>query len=184
MHFPRTEPLLTFGTPAMSSTTTRSEEQQTQWAKLVRDSHFNKLPYKVETNQNGQLVLHPRQANHAYTQGDVIALLYEHAEQGRPFPEFPITTDRGVKVPDVVWITADRREEMDQMGDPPTLAPEICIEIMSASNDWEEMHTKRALYRDAGAEEVWIVDADGDIHVFDENDRTRSGLLPTVPDHV
>ena len=56
--------------------------------------------------------------------------------------------------------------EMQETGDPTTLAPEICVEVMSRSNDWEEMHDKRRLYREAGAEEVWIVTEENEIRFF------------------
>lgn len=168
----------------MPTRTARKEEQQDRWDELVRDPLFSKLPYKVETNQRGQIVLSPHQADHSYMQGDIIGLLYEHAEKGRPFPEFPITTDGGVKVPDVVWVTAERRTEMEETGDPPTLAPEICIEVMSESNDWEEMHAKRALYLEAGAEEMWVVDEDGEVRFFGEEELGHSEIAPAFPDHV
>lgn len=168
----------------MPSTAARHEEQQERWDELARDPLLSTLPYKVETNQRGQIVLSPHQAEHSYTQGDIIGLLYEHAEEGRPFPEFPLTTDGGVKVPDVVWVTEGRREEMDQTGDPPTLAPEICVEIMSESNDWDEMHDKRALYRKAGAEEVWVVDGDGTIRFFGEEELDHSNIVPGFPDRM
>ena len=84
-------------------------------------------------------------------------------------------------MPDVAWITEQRREKMRDTGDPPTLAPEICIEVMSESNDWEEMHEKRALYREAGAKEVWIVDRDEQIHVFRDEKINQSDLIPEFP---
>jgi Uma2 family endonuclease len=52
---------------------------------------------------------------------------------------------------------------------------------MSDANDWEEMHEKRALYREAGAEEVWIVDRDGQIQVFRDHEREQSDLVPGFP---
>ena len=52
---------------------------------------------------------------------------------------------------------------------------------MSDVNDWEEMHEKRALYREAGAEEVWIVDRDGQIHFFRDDEREHSDLAPEFP---
>ena len=105
----------------------------------------------------------------------------KHAEEGRPFPEFPITTDEGVKVPDVVWVTARRRKEVDETGDPPTLAPEICVEVMSEANDWDEMEAKIDLYREAGAEEVWVVEQDGLVRFFADEELERSTLVPEFP---
>lgn len=159
-------------------------EQQKRWTEITSDPLLSELSYKVETNQRGQILLSPHSAYHSDQQGDVMALLGQHAPGGLPRPEFPICTTKGIKMPDVVWVTKDRREDMRDTGDPPTLAPEICIEVMSDSNDWEEMHQKRSLYREAGADEVWIVDRDGRIRFFGEEEMKQSTIAPDMPDHV
>jgi len=161
----------------MSTTTTSAKKYQERWQEIVSDPHLRELPYTVETNDRGS----PHQADHSYLQGDIIGFLYEHAKEGRPFPKFPITTDEGVKVPDVVWMTAGRREEVDGTGDPPTLAPEICVEVMSEANDWDEMEAKIDLYRKAGAEEVWVVEQDGTVRFFADEELERSTLVPEFP---
>ena len=163
----------------MPTTTTR--EQQKRWHEIVNDPLLNDLPYKIETNSRGQILLIPHTAHHADQQGDLMALLGQHAPNGLIRPEFPICTDSGTKMPDVVWITEARRDKMRETGDPPTLAPEICIEVMSDANDWDEMHEKRALYREAGAEEVWIVDRDEQIRFFRDEEIDQSDLLPEFP---
>lgn len=168
----------------MPSVTTQEHQQQQRWSEITSDPLLSELPYKVETNRRGQLILSPHKAAHADLQGDLIALLSEHAEEGRARPEFPIVTAKGTKVADVVWITAERREQMKETGDPPTLAPEVCVEVMSDSNDWDEMNEKRALYREAGAEEVWIVTDDGAIHFFAEDELDASYAIPDVPSHL
>jgi len=168
----------------MPTTTTRAKEHQQRWQEIVSDPLLSELPYKVETNHRGQIVLSPHKASHSDLQGDLMALLSDYADGGRSRPEFPIATPQGTKVPDVVWVTADQREEMEKTGDPPTLAPEVCIEVMSESNDWEEMHEKRSLYREAGAEEVWIVDQDGQVRFFGDEEIEASGVTPDFPQHV
>ena len=83
-----------------------------------------------------------------------------------------------MRAPDVVWVTPERREEMDKAGEPPTLAPEICIEVMSENNDWDEMHSKRALYLEASAEEVLVVTEEGAARFFADAETEASGALP------
>jgi len=165
----------------MPSTATREKNQQERWDEIASDPLLSELPYKVETNNRGQLILSPHKAAHADAQGDIIALLSEYAEGGRARPEFPIVTSKGTKVIDVVWITSDRREKMEETGDPPTLAPEVCIEVLSESNDWDEMTEKRTLYRDAGAEEVWIVTEGRQVRVFADEELNSSTLIPDFP---
>ena len=74
--------------------------------------------------------------------------------------------------------------EMKETGDPSTLAPEICVEVMSDSNDWEEMHQKRQLYLRAGAREVWVVEQEGRVHFFEEQEIERSEIAPEFPPQV
>jgi len=165
----------------MPTTTRPAEERQERWQTIVDDPLLGELPYKVETNRRGQIVLSPHSAEHSDRQGDLIALLYERGGEGRARPEFPIVTPMGTKVADVIWVTAQRREEMKATGDPLTLAPEICVEIMSESNDWEEMDEERRFYREAGADEVWVVEPDGSVRVFADDELEHSELAPGFP---
>jgi len=73
---------------------------------------------------------------------------------------------------------------MRETDDPSTLAPEICVEVMSDSNDWEEMHQKRQLYLRAGAREVWVVEQEGRVHFFEEQEIERSKIAPEFPPQV
>ncbi|PSQ96931.1 MAG: Uma2 family endonuclease [Bacteroidetes bacterium SW_9_63_38] len=163
----------------MPTTTTR--EQQERWANIVNDPLLNDLPYKIETNARGQILLSPHTFQHADAQGRLLDLLRTHTDAGRGLPEFPLCTDAGTKQIDVVWASDERLSRITDSGDPPTIAPEICIEVMSESNNWDEMHQKRTLYREAGADEVWIVDRDGQIHFFQDEERDRSDRAPDVP---
>jgi len=73
---------------------------------------------------------------------------------------------------------------MQATGDPTTLAPEICVEVMSGSNDFEEMHEKRRLYREAGAEEVWIVTEDREVRFFGTEQMEHSELAHDFPSRL
>jgi Uma2 family endonuclease len=70
---------------------------------------------------------------------------------------------------------------MAATGDPTTLAPEICIEVLSASNTVDEMKAKRRLYREAGADEVWIVEQDGRVRFFEDEEVEQSAIAPSFP---
>lgn len=73
---------------------------------------------------------------------------------------------------------------MRATGDPSMLAPEVCVEVMSISNTGEEMGKKRALYREMGAEEVWVVSDDGAFWFFADEEIDRSAIAPGCPTHV
>ncbi|WP_259204573.1 Uma2 family endonuclease [Salinibacter ruber] len=66
----------------------------------------------------------------------------------------------------------------------PRRAPDLCVEVMSESNDWSEMDEKRALYLEAGAEEVWVVDKDGAVRFFRKQQLEASELVPGFPERV
>jgi Uma2 family endonuclease len=158
--------------------------QQAQWQEIVRDPALQDLPYKVETNARGQIVLSPRKNRHSKLQAALFDLLQTHAPEGNSFPAYALATPEGVKAPDVVWTSPERKQEMAETGDPTTLAPEICVEIMSSSNTMEEMTEKRALYREIGAEEIWIVDEDDQIRFFDDDESEASQIAPDCPNEV
>ena len=162
----------------MPTTITREQER---WANLVRDPALQDVPYKIETNDRGQIILSPHSNRHSFLQDEIQRLLRRHAPDGSTPPEFAIATPHGVKSPDVAWISPERRHEMQQTGDPTTLAPEICVEVLSESNTAEEMDDKRALYQNAGAEEVWLVDLDGQIRFFGDGEMDTSQVVPEMP---
>jgi Uma2 family endonuclease len=165
----------------MPTTVTQAQER---WDEIVRDPLLRELPYKVETNARGQLLLSPHTNQHSSRQEAIQDLLRKHAPPGRQPPEYALATPDGVKVPDVVWMSPEREQRMRKTGDPSTLAPEICVEVLSASNTVDELRDKIALYREVGAEEVWIVEADGQLRFFGETEQAQSALAPDVPNHL
>jgi Uma2 family endonuclease len=162
----------------MPTTTTQAQER---WQEIVADPVLRDLPYRVETNARGQLILSPHSNRHSRLQKAMLKLLDRHAPDGESFPEYAIATPQGVKVPDVVWMSLEREERMRQTGDPSTLAPEICVEVLSASNTVDELAEKRALYREIGAEEVWLVEPDGHIRFFGASEIDRSEIASECP---
>jgi Uma2 family endonuclease len=165
----------------MPTTTTPATAHQARWEEVVRDPSLRDLPYKVETNATGQIVLSPHTAEHADLQEHIQDLLRAHAPEGRQPPEYPITTSEGVKQADVVWMSAERRTKMRETGDPPTLAPELCVEVLSPNNRWANIEEKIELYREAGADEVWVVDTDRQVRFFGEEEMEASTLAPDFP---
>ena len=157
---------------------------QARWNEIVNDPSLRDLPYKVETNARGKLILSPHSNQHSWLQLRVQELLLEYKPEGRPPAEFAISTPEGVKTPDVTWVSSEREQKMRKTGDPSTLAPEICIEVLSPTNTKSEMKEKRSLYFEAGAEEVWIVEEDGTVRFFADEELDASRLAPTFPKKI
>lgn len=168
----------------MPRTATRAKEHQKRWDEITDDPSLQDLPYKVETNAKGQIVLSPHKNRHTFLQKAVQKTLDDLLGAGEAFQELAIATSGGTKQAAVAWASDDRLAEMKETGDPTTLAPKICVEVMSESNDWEEMNKKRKLYREAGAEEVWIVDEDGDVRFFAEEELENSEIAPGFPNRL
>jgi Uma2 family endonuclease len=167
----------------MPTTLTR---QQKRWHEIVNTPALRDLPYKVETDTRGKIILSPHKARHSRQQRAVQKLFDRYLSGGETYPEYPIATTAGVKQADVVWVSPDREEEMNRTGDPPTIAPEICVEVMSSTNTEDEMLAKAELYVEAGAEEVWVVSEDGRIRFFDTDgtELNASAFAAGCPDRL
>lgn len=143
------------------------DEVLQRWQEVVDDKNLEDLPYKIETNRSGQLIMSPAKVKHSVYQGQMVTLL--HAKLGGVvMTECGIATPEGVKVPDVAWCT---QEQIDRTGDVYAfaIAPEICVEIKSPSNARAELLAKVRLYLDAGAKEVWLVDNEGRVRFHDKS---------------
>lgn len=153
------------------------------WSRTLRDPSLRDLPYKIETNEYGQLVMSPQKPLHGYLQSRLCDELREHVTKpGRRPVEFAIQTSKGVKVPDVVWISEERWQQMGADAEVSPIAAEICIEVLSASNTAAEIDEKRRLYFAHGAREMWTCDLEGTICFFDPSgERSTSALVPTFP---
>jgi len=152
------------------------------WTKICEDPLLQDLPYKVETNQYGQIVLSPHSRLHSRLQILVNDRLRDHLDHGERFVELAIETANGTKVADVAWMSADRYVSIPESAEPTPQAPEICVEIRSAGNSDHEMAEKRSLYFDAGAEEVWICAEDGTLTFHDQTGEIdASHRVPAFP---
>ena len=165
----------------MPTTTTSAKKHQEQWREIVADPLLSELPYRVETNHRGQIVLSPHKNRHARRQKRIEKQLDALLPAGEAFQEWAIATTGGTKQADVIWASDERLKEMEETGDPTTLAPEICVEVTNESNDWAEMGAKIDLYREAGAEEVWVVEQDGRVRFLADEELERSTLEPDFP---
>jgi Uma2 family endonuclease len=151
------------------------------WHEVVSNPDLAGLPFKIETNEFGQVVMSPASAWHSLYQGAIQVLLRKHLKGGQAPPECPIETRKGVKVADVAWMSLDFLRA--HLGEEAFLsAPEICIEVLSPSNTVSEMTQKRKLYLERGALEVWTCDLKGKVQFFDaDGELEQSVLAPKFP---
>ena len=154
-----------------------------RWQELVDDPELARWPGKVETDRFGRTIMSPPPAfGHVSYAGKIIRWLNELLPDGRALPETPVLTADGIKVPDVTWISAAYAQELETKKPLVLeLAPEICVEVLSPSNSKPEMNEKRALYFEAGAQEVWICGLDGKMEFYTQDLSTASRLCPLFP---
>lgn len=154
------------------------------WSEICANPALQDLPFKIETDRYGRLLMSPARNEHGYYQGEIGFLLRTMLAEGRVLTECAIETSEGVKVADVAWCSAERFQTIrPQISS--SVAPEICVEIFSDSNTREEIERKRDLYFSRGALEFWVCDAKGDIAFFTPAGFANgSQLCPTFPGHV
>lgn len=154
------------------------------WQQICEDPHLTNLPFKIELNERGQILMSPAKLLHSAIQGEIIKYLNQLMDTGKAFPECAIATVKGTKVADVVWCSSDLwkqiRNEVES-----SIAPEICIEVRSPTNTQEEMNEKRQLYLNQGAKEVWICDDQGNLAFFDaQGGMEQSRLIADFPSFI
>lgn len=136
------------------------------WEQLCEDKRFQDLPFKIETNARGQILMSPTSMYHGSNAYRIARLLESLMHQGEVIVECAVQTADGVKEADTAWVSEELWHQVQDAAccSP---APEICVEVISKSNTWEELMHKRQLFIGAGASEYWLCDKEGNIRFFD-----------------
>ena len=131
-----------------------------EWASVISNPLLQNLPFKIELNKWGKILMSPASNNHGRLQYEVGRRIDRAKGSGKIIMECSIQTSDGVKVADVAW-ASDAFIEQYGYSTPYRKAPEICVEIVSPSNSTGEIEEKVQLYLAKGAAEVWVVDENG-----------------------
>jgi Uma2 family endonuclease len=151
------------------------------WQEVCEHPSLKDLPFKIELDETGKIIMCPVKFDHSLFQGEIEFLLRLLLKGGKPVPECAIKTRKGTKAADVAWLSFERiaksRGQVEL-----EIAPEICIEVLSESNTQKEMAEKRALYFEVGAKEVWLCSENGEVRFFNaEHELIHSELVPDFP---
>ncbi len=136
-----------------------------EWSEVIDNPLLQDLPFKIELNKFGKLLMSPVSNEHGRIQSRLAAALLNQLSEGEVITVCSIQTSDGVKVADVAWLSTAFIHEFDFVTPFPK-APEICIEIVSPSISNVEIQSKIDLYLAKGANEVWIVYSLSKIHVL------------------
>ena len=113
-----------------------------QWSEVISDKSLQNLPYKIELNEYGKIIMSPVSNKHGFYQAEMSRLLHNQLTQGKTITECSIQTPKGVKVADVAWLSATFLHQNSLDETPFLAASEICVEIISPSNSESKMQEK------------------------------------------
>jgi Uma2 family endonuclease len=125
------------------------------------------LPFKIELNKWGKILMSPASNKHGNIQFEVGRDIDRKKSSGTTIMECSINTPEGVKVADVAW-ASDKFMERYGFDTPYPQAPEICVEVVSPSHSKAEIEEKVQLYLNQGAHEVWVVYDNGITHYYNQ----------------
>jgi len=74
-----------------------------KWSEVIAHKELSNLPFKVELNEWGNIVMSPASNRHGYIQTQLVLELNQQKQSGTVFTECSVETSKGVKVADVVW---------------------------------------------------------------------------------
>jgi Uma2 family endonuclease len=152
-----------------------------KWAELCDNPKFQDLPFKIELNRAGQIIMSPTKNTHGYYAAEIARLLRELLPTGKSFVELAIETEDSTKVADAAW-ASDATFKIIKDEASSSIAPEICVEVRSPGNSNAEIAFKRDLYLKAGAKEYWVCDQTGQMEFFDSGGKIlKSTLCPKFP---
>lgn len=147
-----------------------------RWKKLIENPFFKDIPYKVELNKFGQILMSPASNRHGILQFNVGRTIEKIKKSGVIIIECSILTSEGVKVADVAWASDEFIKEFGETTPYPK-SPEICIEVKSPANTKAEMEEKTRLYFEKGALEVWIVEEKGNVKFYSHTGEIKGSRI-------
>ncbi|GAB6140707.1 Uma2 family endonuclease [Methylosoma difficile] len=154
------------------------------WQEVCEYPSLQDLPFKIELDELGRIIMSPVNLCHSALQGEMEFLLRSLLQNGKNLSECAIKTSKGIKVADVAWASSTVWAIIKSQTEA-SVAPEICVEIISSSNTQKEMADKRQLYFEAGAKEVWMCDEQGGMSFFNaQHPLIHSECVPDFPLHI
>jgi hypothetical protein len=125
------------------------------WNELCENPILQNLPFKIELNEWGQILMSPASNRHGKWRSRVGGRLSSLAKNGELITNCSVQTSKGVRVADVAWVSAKFFATYGHTT-PSPMAPELCVELKALPDAAERQ--KANLYFEAGAKEVWLCD--------------------------
>ena len=154
------------------------------WKEVTENPNLRDLPFKIELDEYGQIIMNPVKLGHSAYQGEIGRIMNNLRDDGIVLMECAVWTRKGTKVADVAWVSDQLWKNLKGKTEA-DVAPEVCVEVLSMSNSEYEMEVKRKLYFEQGAEEFWICDDYGNINFYNSKRKLKkSKMFPEFPNKV
>jgi len=149
------------------------EELLRRWHELEEDPES---PDRYELNELGELILSPKPTNKHQRVGLAVVRGLEARLGPEAATEISVFTDRGIRVPDVVWMPPARWQGRQEES-PLSFVPDVCAEVLSPGNSRAEITMKIGAYLRGGAREVIVVGRKGEVEYFGPEGRREASAL-------
>ena len=136
-----------------------------QWSEVLASPYLQDIPFKIELNRFGQVLMSPTSNARGAVLADIGHLFKSKLKKGVTISSCAVLTRDGVKVADVAW-ASDAFINLHGQVTPFPQAPELCVEIVSPSNTKAEIDHKISLYFAHGAQEVWVVNLKRKVSIY------------------
>lgn len=143
-----------------------------EWAEVVDNALLQDLPFKIELNKWGNILMSPASNIHGNMQFKIGDIINKAKKNGEIIMGCSVNTPEGIKVADVAWASDDFIAQYG-FNTPYNMAPEICVEVISPSNSKNEMDEKISLYLNQGAKEVWLCNQQGAISYYSQSGKLK-----------
>ncbi len=154
-----------------------------KWQDVCDHQDLQNLPFKIELDEQGRIIMSPVKVYHSAFQGKISSLLYNLAGD-YVLTECAIATCLGTKVTDVAWASKETFNKIINEVEC-SIAPEICIEVLSLTNTANEIDQRKTLYFEKGCKEVWVCSKEGKINFYTlSGEIDKSKLIPDFPSLV
>lgn len=130
------------------------------WDEICEDKNLRDLPFKIELDRWGRIIMSPVKPDHSELQAEIAHLLRTFLPDWSILVECAVDTSEGTRAADVAAMTADARSRYRGVSSLPC-SPEICVEVLSDGNTDEEMVEKRRLLAEKGCVEFWTCGPSG-----------------------
>ena len=155
-----------------------------EWHEVVEHPSLRDLPFKIETNAEGYIMMVAAKNIHREYQKRIIAWFVRLGESDGAISECNIQTSDGVRIADVAWRSYEFLKK-NGYNDPYQESPEVVIEVISPSNTQKAMKGRMLLFFEKGAKEIWFCDIDGNMRFFSpQGELERSEMFGEFPGHI